>query len=148
MRLKTVVTIGITLAAAVGVALATSDVAVAAPGRPVAGDGWCDSGEACFFYNSNLAGAVYDTPHNLSIYDVQQFKCSMQAYGDGSLCSGAGRQVHNNAASVMNNNKYCDLAIYYNSNWSGSVQVVRAQTWANLNSRLKNENASHKFINC
>ncbi|MEV6796619.1 peptidase inhibitor family I36 protein [Streptomyces sp. NPDC051320] len=140
--------IGAAALALVGAGLSMAGGAQAAPGATKAWDGWCDDGEVCFYYNSNIAGAVYDTPYSASIYSTQVFVCSKQAHGDGALCSGSGDPVHNNAASVINNNRYCDVAVYYNSNWTGPKQIIPRGTWANLNATLKNQNASHKFINC
>ncbi|MFF2044174.1 peptidase inhibitor family I36 protein [Kitasatospora sp. NPDC058170] len=118
-------------------------------------DGWCDRGEICLYYNSNIAGAVFDVNFNVSHYGFPvpgqpggaEFVCSKQAHGDGPLCNGAGKSVWNNAAAVLNESN-CDVAIFYNSNYNGSYayQVITRGSWANLNSKLKNQNASHKFL--
>jgi hypothetical protein len=129
-----------------GTSVVVASPAQAAPGAPAPLDGWCDLGEACLYYNSNLAGGIYDVTWNIWNYAPARFSCSWG--GTGTICAGAGQQVWNNAASVRNNNEYCDLAIFYNSNYHGYVQVIPRRSWANLDPTLKNNNASQEWIHC
>ncbi|MCR2053794.1 peptidase inhibitor family I36 protein [Actinomyces bowdenii] len=50
--------------------------------------------------------------------------------------------MKNNAASVTNRTNYL-VIVYYNSNYGGRSQVIPAGASADLDSGLKNENASH-----
>ncbi|MFF2044173.1 peptidase inhibitor family I36 protein [Kitasatospora sp. NPDC058170] len=138
-----------------GANVAVSSEAQASPLYQSNLDGWCDEGEICLYYNSNVAGSVFDVNYDVSNYAFNiegqpggaEFVCSAQAHGDGPLCSGVGQHVWNNAASVLNESG-CDVAIYYNSGFNGSYayQVITRGGWANLNSKLKNQNASHRFL--
>jgi hypothetical protein len=148
VSLKHVAAVGAATLLLIGGNVAMAGTASADPLQQVSQDGWCDLGEVCLFYHSNLVGAVFDSTYTLWNYGAYQFKCSRQAFGDGPLCSGSGEPVWNNAASVYNRNKFCDVAIFYHSNYGGAVQVIPRQHWANLNPTLKNNNASQKFVNC
>jgi hypothetical protein len=154
MSLKRIAAVG---AAALLLICANVGEAQAAPDIPAPLDGWCDQGEACLYYNSNISGAVYDISWNVSNYGIpsggqpySRFVCSAQAHGDGPLCSGAGQRVWNNAASVINRNGLCDLMIFYNSGYNRSYayQIIPRSSWANLDPTMKNENASQAFVNC
>ncbi|MFI9330316.1 peptidase inhibitor family I36 protein [Kitasatospora sp. NPDC052868] len=148
-------TVGVVTLLLTGANVAVSSAAQAQPLYQENLDGWCDQGEICLYYNSNVAGAVFDVNFDVPHYGFPvegqpggaEFVCSAQAHGDGPLCSGAGDRVWNNAASVLNESG-CDVAIYYNSNYDGSYayQIITRGTWANLKPRLKNQNASHRFL--
>jgi hypothetical protein len=56
--------------------------------------------------------------------------------------SGKGKCIKNNAASVWNRTSK-SVTVYYNSGYSGSSQTIKAGAKANLNSKLKNNDASH-----
>ncbi|MET8416471.1 peptidase inhibitor family I36 protein [Streptomyces sp. NPDC005134] len=122
-----------TLLAVAGIGLA------AAPAQAAEG---CNTPEACLSYNSNLQGAIF--VHQTSLADYAGYAFSISSYGGSA---GAGQFVKNNAASVENLNLNYRYRVYYNSNYSGAYQTVGTEAWANLNSTLKNENASGAFIN-
>jgi hypothetical protein len=134
-----------------GTGIAVAGPASAAPGAPATLDGWCDQGEACLYYNSNLEGAIFDVPYNVPSFafagpnrKLPEFTWSRG--GTGDINAGAGQRVWNNAASVRNKSR-CFLRIYYNSNYDGRVdaQEIAPGQWANLDPVLKNNNASMKF---
>lgn len=112
--------------------------ASAAPTR----NGVCEDGEVCFYFNSNQAGALSDMNYPLG------------DYGSGASCNhflGAGKNgngycLKNNAASVWNRTKLIAV-VYYNSQFQGASEPFNPGVKANLNSTLKNQNASHTFKN-
>ena len=130
--------------------MATASTASAGPFYPAALDGWCDRGEACLYYNSNLEGAVYDVNYSVANYAFPTpAKFQTSHNGHGTLSAGAGQDVWNNAASAYNNSR-CWLDIYYNSNFDSHVYVqeINPGQWANLDPVLKNNNASQKLKGC
>lgn len=102
-------------------------------------DGICDSGEVCFYYNSNGKGSVSDFNGSIPNYGSRRPDC-YEFKGSGN---GRGNCVKNNAASVWNRTGE-SVTIYFNSNYSGDNQVVPNGALVNLKPGLKNENASHK----
>jgi len=84
---------------------------------------------------------------------VSDFPAGLESVpdGTGSTCyvfktaglAGAGQCVKNNAASVKNLTAK-SVTIYYNSGYGGASQTVPAGGKANLNTTLKNNNASHR----
>jgi hypothetical protein len=133
------------LAAAATAGIALSIGLTAVPSAFAAeGDGNCVTndagagGDLCLYYNSNLAGARFNDPYTDN-YAGWVFK----AWSGGD--AGAGQDVKNNAASVHN---YSTVTgdIYYNSNQQGAVQKIAGNSSANLNSTLKNENASQGWF--
>lgn len=126
-------------AAALGVAAVSGAVLVAAPSAQAAtaGNGVCESGEVCLYFNSDRGGSLRD------------FNGSVKTYGEGSTClkfisrgNGQGRCVKNNAASVWNR-KTVPVTVFYKSNWAGAIDSFLGGTTANLRAGLKNENAGH-----
>ena len=105
-------------------------------------DGACDSGEVCFYYNSNGEGSVSDFSSSVPNYGGSQPNC-YEFKGDGN---GRGECVKNNVASVWNRTGQ-SVTIYYNSNYSGPSQTIPDGEPVNLRPDLKNENASHKIDN-
>ena len=101
-------------------------------------DGACDSGEVCFYYNSNQQGAVSDFSSSVGSYGESQPKC-YEFKGSGK---GAGECMKNQAASVANRSDK-PVTVYYNSNYQGASQTIPAGESANLGPELKNQNASH-----
>ncbi|GIE87318.1 peptidase inhibitor family I36 protein [Actinoplanes regularis] len=126
--------------AVVGTALAmtTSVLSVASPAMAAARDGVCDSGEFCYYYNSDEAGSVSDFTESIEDYGTTQPSCyEFKSAGNGQdLC------VKNNAASVWNRTSKT-VRVYYNSNFGGASQSFAAGAKGNLNATLKNNNASH-----
>lgn len=141
---KRMAAIGVAVLVLLGASALAAGPAQAMPGAPATLDGYCDPGEACLFYNSNLDGGIYDVTWDIRNYDIPspaKFICNTMGRGDA--CAGAGQGVWNNAASVYNNGT-CALAVFYNSDFNNSVyvQVIPAHSWANLAPILKNNNAS------
>ena len=129
----------LTLAVA-GAAVAAGAVTSAAPAAAAARDGVCNSGEFCYYYNSNEAGSVSDFTGSLANYGTTQPTC-YEFKGPGN---GKGLCIKNNAASVWNHSSKT-VRVYYNSNYAGHYQDFKAGAKGNLDSTLKNNNASHKF---
>lgn len=103
-------------------------------------DARCEYGEVCFFYNSDLRGAISDFDTSVAQYGSSQPDC----YDFKGILNGAGRCLKNNAASVMNHTDK-PLTVYFNSNYRGPSQTIPPHSSANLNSNLKNNNASHRI---
>jgi hypothetical protein len=139
-----------TLTLAVGLGVAAAPAASAGPEYQKSLDGWCDKGEACLYYNSNLSGAVFDVNYSVANYEIPlpaRFHTSFN--GLGNLSAGAGQGVWNNAASAVNKTR-CWLYIFYNSNFDGHVYVqeIGPGRWANLDPQIKNNNASQLLTGC
>ncbi|MBM7807659.1 hypothetical protein JOD57_003496 [Geodermatophilus bullaregiensis] len=125
--------------------LAVSMVIPMPPAHAASRNGACDSGEFCYYYNSNNAGSISDFPAEL---------LSLANYGtDPATCyvfmtkgrSGYNQCIKNSAASVWNRTSET-VIVYYNSNYDASVasQAVAPGFKGNLSSQLKNNNASHR----
>ncbi|MEU7909154.1 peptidase inhibitor family I36 protein [Actinoplanes sp. NPDC049118] len=127
--------LAVLMAALVGVAVAPG--AASAADR----DGSCDSGDFCYYYNSDQAGSVSDFTDTQEDYGATQPSC-FEFKGDGA---GKGVCVKNNAASVWNRTSKT-VRVYFNSNLNGAHQDFDAGEKANLNATLKNNNASHELL--
>ena len=103
-------------------------------------DGVCDSGEVCFYHNSNQQGSVSDFTGSIPNYGDSQPDC-YEFKGSGK---GKGECLKNDAASVTNNTDH-PVTVYYNSNFKGASQTIPAGTSTNLDPALKNNNASHQI---
>ncbi|WP_084599363.1 SpoIID/LytB domain-containing protein [Actinoplanes subtropicus] len=116
---------------------------VVAPGAASAAgrDGTCDSGEFCYYYNSNEAGSVSDFTDSEDDYGATQPTC----YEFKGAGAGKGLCVKNNAASVWNRTGKT-VRVYFNSNFAGASQDFAAGAKGNLDATLKNNNASHEFL--
>ncbi|GAA4991207.1 hypothetical protein [Kitasatospora paranensis] len=99
-------------------------------------------GDACLYFNSNYAGARVGDPYANNYTDSGK-TYTFHSWAGGS--NGAGVAVKNNAASVSNWDHNLTLHIWYNSNQQGAVQTIGVFGDANLNSTLKNENASQSW---
>ncbi|PRY14561.1 peptidase inhibitor family I36 protein [Kineococcus rhizosphaerae] len=139
MRTRTVRTLA-TLTGLVALTALTA-VGTAAPAGAAVRDGTCESGEFCYYYNSNQSGAVSDFRDSLDDYGTSQPTC-FEFRGTGA---GRGLCVKNNAASVWNRTSKT-VRVYYNSNFAGAHQDFAAGTRGNLNATLKNNDASHEFL--
>lgn len=115
----------------------TARSAAAAAGR----NGTCDTGEFCYYYNSDEAGSVSDFSDSLDDYGTTEPSC----YDFKGSGNGKGVCVKNNAASVWNRTGKT-VRVYFNSNYAGASQDFAAGVKGNLNSTLKNNNASHQFL--
>ncbi|MFI0791845.1 SpoIID/LytB domain-containing protein [Micromonospora rubida] len=122
--------------------VALAGVAVAPGVASAAGrDGACDSGEFCYYYNSNQAGSISDFTDSLGDYGTTQPSC----YEFKGAGSGQGVCVKNNAASVWNRTGK-SVRVYFNSNFAGASQDFADGAKGNLNATLKNNNASHQLL--
>ncbi|WP_405102228.1 SpoIID/LytB domain-containing protein [Micromonospora sp. NBC_01412] len=122
--------------------VALAGVAVAPGTASAAGrDGACDSGEFCYYYNSNQAGSISDFTDSLGDYGTTQPSC----YEFKGAGSGQGVCVKNNAASVWNRTGKT-VRVYFNSNFAGASQDFASGASGNLNATLKNNNASHELL--
>ncbi|SNR24513.1 peptidase inhibitor family I36 protein [Actinomadura mexicana] len=110
------------------------------PASAAARNGTCESGEFCYYFNSDNQGSVSDFTGSVADYGTTQPSC-YDFKGDGN---GKGTCVKNNAASVWNNSTKT-VRVYYNSNYGGGYQDFKAGAKGNLNATLKNQNASHEF---
>jgi surface antigen len=127
---------GTALAMAVPLIGATSSPAFAA-----SRDGVCDSGEFCYYYNSNEAGSISDFTGSISDYGTTEPTC----YDFKGAGAGQGLCVKNNAASVWNRTSHT-VRVYFNSNYGGASQDFAPGAKGNLDATLKNNNASHQFL--
>ncbi len=103
-------------------------------------NGVCNSGEFCYYYNSNQMGSVSDFSGSVSNLGDSQPSCyEFRGKGKGKhVC------VKNHAASVWNRSRK-PVTVYFNSGYHGTHQTIAPGHRANLKSGLKNENASHRF---
>lgn len=116
---------------------------VAAPAQAASRDGICDTGEFCYYYNSGHAGSISDHTGSLADYGSTQPDC----YEFKGAGSGQGLCIKNGAASVWNRTGNT-VRVYYNSGYDASYayQDFAPGAKANLNSTLKNNNASHQLL--
>ncbi|HMM93744.1 peptidase inhibitor family I36 protein [Phycicoccus sp.] len=119
----------------------TATVTAAQPAAAAARDGVCQSGEFCYYYNSDNAGSVSDFTGSVADYGTTQPSC----YDFRGPGNGKGLCVKNNAASVWNRTGKT-VRVYYNSDFDGShhSQDFAPGAKKNLDATLKNNNASHK----
>ena len=122
------------------VALGTG-ILSAVPASAASRNGTCSSGEFCYYYNSNEKGSVSDFTGSLGDYGTKQPSC-YEFKGSGN---GKGRCIKNDAASVWNRSNKT-VRVYYNSNYGGAHQDFKPGAKGNLNSTIKNNNASHQFL--
>ena len=104
-------------------------------------NGKCEAGEFCYYYNSGNKGSVSDFKGSVADYGAKQPSC-YEFKGSGA---GKGRCIKNDAASVWNRTGKT-VRVYFNSNYKGKYQDFKAGAKGNLNSTLKNNNASHKVL--
>lgn len=128
-------------AAAIALTAPAIMVATAQSAQAAGRNGTCDSGEFCYYYNSDNAGSVSDFTTSVGDYGTTQPSC----YDFKGSGSGQGQCIKNDAASVWNRSSKT-VRVYFNSNYSGSYQEFASGAKGNLNSTLKNQNASHQFI--
>ncbi len=111
------------------------------PASAASRDGACNSGEFCYYYNSDEAGAISDFTTSVSDYGTTEPSC----YDFKGTAAGHGTCIKNNAASVWNRSSKT-VRVYYNTGYAGSFQDFAAGAKGNLNATLKNNNASHQFL--
>jgi hypothetical protein len=100
---------------------------------------------SCFLSNKSLASYDgYGTTSGFVAFEFASTGVSLSA-GVGGQCTGSGdgQGVKNNAAAALNGDSVTNT-VYYNTGYVGASQSFRAGSAANLNSTLKNENASVK----
>ncbi|GAA1076013.1 MULTISPECIES: peptidase inhibitor family I36 protein [Kitasatospora] len=94
----------------------------------------CPDGKFCLFYNSNEQGSHIAMSSNIR---------DLAGYTFTSPGNGQGQSVKNNAASAVSN--VCmTVRVYYNSNYSGPMDMFNYRNAANLVNTY-NENASVRF---
>ncbi|MFD1547080.1 peptidase inhibitor family I36 protein [Nonomuraea guangzhouensis] len=121
-------------------ALGGTVLATAAPASAASRDGVCDSGEFCYYFNSNQQGSVSDFTTSVSDYDTTQPTC----YDFKGPGEGKGKCIKNAAASAWNRSSK-KVRVYFNSGNTGTYQDFAPGAKANLIPALKNQNASHEF---
>jgi len=122
-------------------ALASPILVTASPANAAARDGVCESGEFCYYYNSDEAGSVSDFTGSVDDYGTTEPSC----YDFKGPGAGKGTCIKNNAASVWNRSSKT-VRVYFNSGYAGASQDFAAGAKGNLNATLKNNNASHQFL--
>ncbi|NJP95511.1 peptidoglycan DD-metalloendopeptidase family protein [Nonomuraea sp. FMUSA5-5] len=115
-------------------------LAAAAPASAASRDGVCDSGEFCYYFNSDNQGSVSDFTASVADYATTQPTC----YDFKGPGAGKGECIKNAAASVWNRSSKT-VRVYYNTGYAGTYQDFAAGAKGNLNATLKNQNASHEF---
>lgn len=131
----------LTASAAVVLTLIGSLLVSAVPAQAAtARNGVCESGEFCYYYNSNNAGSISDMSYSLGNYGTDLATCN-HFVGAGN---GKGQCIKNNAASAWNQTGET-VRVYFNSGFVGDYQDFAPGERANLNTKLKNNNASHKI---
>ncbi|MEW2354854.1 peptidase inhibitor family I36 protein [Spirillospora sp. NPDC029432] len=122
------------------IALGGAVSALMAPASAAARNGVCENGEFCYYFNSGNKGSVSDFTGSVADYGTTQPSC----YDFKGAGAGKGKCVKNQAASVWNRSGKT-VRVHYNSNYGGPHQDFKAGAKGNLNSSLKNQNASHQF---
>ncbi|MFG1997534.1 peptidase inhibitor family I36 protein [Spirillospora sp. NPDC048911] len=120
--------------------VAMAPLALISPASAASRDGVCDSGEFCYYYNSDNQGSISDFTGSVADYGTEQPSC----YDFKGAGSGQGQCIKNNAASVWNRSAKT-VRVYFNSDYGGTYQDFAASAKGNLNASLKNQNASHEF---
>ena len=125
---------GVMSVAALGAVIAAAPAASAAPNP-----GTCQVVDVCLYYNSGYQGATFGDGNGNSQKPENYGAPNWYVFSGGS---GAGIDVKNNAASVYNFDINDTATIYVNSNNTGPHQSFPPNTGGNLNSGLKNNEAS------
>ena len=128
-------------AATAAMALGGAALVPASPASAATRNGVCESGEFCYYFNSNNQGSVSDFTGSVADYGAKQPSC----YDFKGPGAGKGKCVKNAAASAWNRGSKT-VRVYFNSNYGGRYQDFKPGAKGNLNSGLKNQNASHKFL--
>ncbi|MFI7703206.1 peptidase inhibitor family I36 protein [Nonomuraea sp. NPDC049480] len=127
-------------AATAAMTLGGTVLAAATPASAANRDGICQSGEFCYYFNSNNQGSVSDFIGSIDDYDTTQPSC----YDYKGPGAGKGKCIKNAAASVWNRSSKT-VRVYYNSGHTGTYQDFAPGAKGNLKPALKNQNASHQF---
>ncbi|WP_205719774.1 peptidase inhibitor family I36 protein, partial [Actinomadura geliboluensis] len=121
------------VAAAAAMAVGGAVLLPASPASAASRNGVCESGEFCYYFNSDNAGSVSDFTGSIADYGTTQPSC----YDFKGTGNGKGQCIKNQAASVWNRSTKT-VRVYYNSNYGGTYQDFKAGAKGNLNSSLKN----------
>ncbi|MET7288544.1 hypothetical protein [Streptomyces sp. NPDC005573] len=105
---------------------------------------WASS---CFIASGDISDYTgYYAGGGVQVYFVFAYRSlTTNAAGYCDNSSGDGLPVKNNAAAGSNT-MTSSYRVYYNSNYGGASQTFSPGTIANLNSTLKNENASGQAL--
>ncbi len=128
-------------AASAALAVGGVVLAAASPASAAGRDGVCQTGEFCYYFNSNNKGSVSDFTGSVANYANKQPSC----YDFKGPGNGKGKCIKNEAASVWNRSSKT-VRVYFNSNYGGAYQDFRPGARGNLETGLKNQNASHRFL--
>ncbi|MBP2708192.1 peptidase inhibitor family I36 protein [Microbispora sp. RL4-1S] len=126
--------------AAATMALGGAVLATASPASAASRNGVCETGEFCYYFNSNNQGSLSDFAGSVADYGTKQPSC-FDFKGAGA---GKGKCIKNSAASVWNRSGKT-VRVYFNSNYGGTYQDFKPGARGNLTPSLKNQNASHQF---
>ncbi len=127
--------------AAAATVLGGAVLASAAPASAAGRNGVCESGEFCYYFNSDNQGSVSDFTGSVGDYATTQPSC----YDFKGAGAGKGKCIKNAAASVWNRSGKT-VRVYFNSGHTGTYQDFKAGAKGNLSPTLKNQNASHQFL--
>ena len=121
MPLPTVRLISRLAAATAAMALGGTVLATATPASAASRDGICDTGEFCYYFNSNNQGSVSDFTASIDDYNTTQPTC----YDFKGAGEGKGKCIKNAAASVWNRSSK-PVRVYFNSGYTGTYQDFAA----------------------
>ncbi|MEU3342077.1 hypothetical protein [Streptomyces sp. NPDC006668] len=125
-----------------GLALGAPAAHASGPGSCAAGDGSTGrGGDGCLYYHPDQVGGYYGYPYNVNYQGKTFGSCNK-----GSS-AGDGQSVGNNAAWVQNWDTACTLYVWvYPLGTSNNIkQTIAPWTAGNLNSTLRNNNASQTW---
>jgi len=135
MRIAKSLAVGAVFSSLIGAAFVGAESASASAGP-------CAAQEACLFFNSGYQGATFSDGAGNSQTPENYGAPNWYTFSNGN---GAGIYVKNNAASVFDYDTNYSVTIYYNSDNTGPKQYIKRGTGANLNSDLKNNDASQCY---
>ncbi|WP_176611480.1 SpoIID/LytB domain-containing protein [Actinomadura sp. WMMB 499] len=141
MSTRTVRLLARLVAVAVAAVVGGAVIVPAPPAAAAARNGVCEDGEFCYYFNSGNKGSLSDFTGSVGDYGTEQPSC-YEYKGPGN---GKGKCIKNDAASAWNRSNKT-VRVYYNSNYGGTYQDFKPGAKGNLNSTLKNQNASHRFL--
>lgn len=128
-------------------------LAVAAPSSASAGSAnvnmWSSFWQACgnyycLYYYDNLSNKGWAPPSS----STPTIQGSYNVWPDGSLYYGITYAVRNTATSMGNNTTNCHVTTWYSPNWGGNWNWLDSGWAGNLNSSLRNNEASININTC
>lgn len=102
---------------------------------------------SCFVSNSNVynfAGDYSEGASYVYVFEGRDLITNVIGYCDSG--AGSGLPVKNNAAGGSNTLSSNTVRLYYNSGYGGPYQSFAPGSIKNLNSTLKNQNASQELV--